>query len=145
MAARHITSTMFALLAISSLLSNCDAGLHNHSELHKANDLINSLYSKLHTKLQTYQTKYESLKQESHEYLEQSGATKEEIKTLKRLKGLINDLTRKSSTCEKFYTHFDLTVAHEILINSTALLQKDHTVAVQGIVDFSLFYRFIYF
>ena len=129
----HIISTMLALLVAFSLLSNCHAGLYNHSEIHKANDLIDSLYTKLHTKLQAYQTKHESLQQESREYLERSEATQDEIKMLKRLKGLLNDLTRKSSMCEKFYTHFDFTVAREIMINSNVSLHKDHTLAVEGI------------
>ena len=134
----HIISTMYALLVAFSLQSNCHAGLYNHSEIRKANDLIDSLYTKLHTKLQVYQTKYESLQQESKAYLERSDTTQDEIKMLKRLKGLLNDLTRKSSMCEKFYMHFDFTVAREIMINSNASLQKDHTLAVEGIACFVL-------
>jgi hypothetical protein len=52
---------------------------------------------------------------------------------LNRLKDLLNDLTKKNSICEKFYANFDLIAARQILINSNASLQKDYTVAFEGI------------
>ncbi len=140
---------MFALFVILFLHSNCFAlgrsdanssakALHNHSEIHEAKNLIDALSFKLHLNLQKFQSKYESLQLQSNEYLAQSGSTKEQIKTLNKLKNLLNDLTKKSSICEKFYTNFDFTVARQIMINSTASLQKDYTVAVNGRYDYCL-------
>jgi hypothetical protein len=80
-----------------------------------------------------YQDKHERLKLQSDQYLMQSDSTKDEIKMLNRLKDLLNDLTKKNSICEKFYANFDLIAARQILINSNASLQKDYTVALEGI------------
>jgi hypothetical protein len=137
---------MFALFVILFFHSNCFAlgrsdanssakALHNHSEIHEAKNLIDALSFKLHLNLQKFQSKYESLQLQSNEYLAQSGSTKEQIKTLNKLKDLLNDLTKKSfSMCEKFYINFDFIAAREIMINSSASLPKDYTVSLQGTV-----------
>ena len=136
---------MLALFAILTLVSNCEAlgttgkGLKRHSEMHEAKNLIDTLSSKLHLNLQTYQNKYNNLKQQSNEFLARSGSTKDEIRLLNKLKGLLNDLTETSLICEKFYTNFDFTVSQKIIINSSASLPKDYTVTLQGMVN-----RFIY-
>ena len=141
---RRIIPMMFALFVILFLhCINCEAlersdsnssarGLHNHSEIHEAKNLIDALSFKLHLNLQKYENKYESLQIQSKEYLAHSDSAKEEIKTLNKLKDLLNDVTKKSSICEKFYANFDFTVARQIMINSSASLPKDYTVAVQG-------------
>ena len=54
-------------------------GLHNHSEIHEAKNLIDALSFKLQLNLQKYQTVYENLV-----------STKDEIKTLNKLKGLLS-------------------------------------------------------
>jgi hypothetical protein len=108
--------------------------LQNHGEIHKAKNLIDALSFKLHLNLQKYQTKSENLKLQSNEYLVQSASTRDELKTLNKLKGLLNELLNKSSVCEKFYTNFGFIAAREIMIDSSASLQKDYTVAVQGIL-----------
>ena len=143
---RKIISTMSAPFVIVFLLSNCYAlgrsdanligkGLRNHSEIHEAKNLIDALSFKLHLNLRKSQSKYESLTLQSNQYLAQSGSTRDEIKMLDKLKELLNDLTKKNSVCEKFYTNFDFTAAREIMINSSASLQKDHTVILQGILS----------
>jgi hypothetical protein len=101
--------------------------LQNHGEIHKAKNLIDALSFKLHTKS-------EKLTLQSNENLVQSASIRDEIKMLNKLKGLLNELLNKSSVCEKFYTNFGFTVAREMMIDSSASLQKDYTVAVQGIV-----------
>ena len=132
---RESLSIMFVLFVIPFLLSSHCAlgGLHNYTEIHEAKNLVDSLSFKLHSKFQMYQDKYERLKLQSDQYLTQSDSTKDEIKMLNRLKDLLNDLTKKNSICEKFYANFDLIAARQILINSNASLQKDYTVAFEGI------------
>ena len=129
---------MLALLLILSLVSNREVtgttgkGLGRHSEIHEAKNLIDTLSSKLHLNLQTYQNKYNNLKLQSNEVLTQSGSTKDEIRLLNKLKELLNDLTNKSSTCEKFYTSFGFTTLRQIMINTSVSLPKDYTVTLQG-------------
>ncbi len=133
---------MYAIFVISFLLSSCyalersgESGLHNYTEIHDAKDLIDALSFKLHLKLQKYQSKYESLQLQSNMYLAQGESMRDEIKTLNKLKDLLNDLTKKSfSMCEKFYINFDFVAAREIMINSSASLPKDYTVSLQGTV-----------
>jgi hypothetical protein len=143
---QKIPHTMLIVIAILFVVPSCytiarsatnstENGLHNHGEIHQAKNLIDALSFKLYSNLQKYQSKYENLKTQSNEYLAQSGTTREEIKMLNKLKGLLNDLTKKSSSvCEKFYTNFDFIAARKIVINSSSSLQKDYTVALQGIV-----------
>ena len=134
---------MFALFAILLLHCSCHAfggfdanssanGLHTYSEIHDAKNLIDALSFKLNLNLKTYEDKYESLQQQSNEYLAQSDSAKEEIKTLYKLKDLLNDVTKKSSICEKFYSNFGFKFARQIKINFSAPLQKDFTVAFKG-------------
>ena len=69
------------------------------------------LWFNLHLKLQKYESKHESLKQPWTKYSVQSSSTKREIKTLNKLKNLLNDLTKMSSLqtiCSNFYIDFDL-------------------------------------
>ncbi len=131
---RKIRHTMLTVFVILFELFGCYAlersgahlpgkGLHNHSEIHEAKNLIDALSFKLQLNLQKYQTVYENLV-----------STKDEIKTLNKLKGLLNDLTKKSSICEKFYTNFDFIAARQIIIKSSASLPNDYTVSLQGIV-----------
>ena len=133
---RESLSTMFVLFVIPFLLSSHCAlgGLHNYTEIHEAKNLVDSLSFKLHLNFQRYQGKYERLKLQTDEYLMQSDSAKDEMKMLNRLKDLLNDLTKKNSICEKFYANFDLIAARQILINSNASLQKDYTVALEGII-----------
>ncbi|XP_028392656.1 uncharacterized protein LOC114517196 [Dendronephthya gigantea] len=128
---------MLALLVILTLASNHEVlgttgkGLERHSELHEAKNLIDALSSKLNLNLQTYQSKYYKLKQQSNEMSARSGSTKDEIRLLKKLKGLLNDLTQNSLICEKFYTSFDFTISRKIMLNSSTLVPKDYTVTLQ--------------
>ena len=129
---------MLALLLILSLVSNrkvigtTGKGLGHHREIHEAKNLIDTLSSKLHLNLQTYQNKYSNLKLQSKEVLAQRVSTKDEIRVLNKLKALLNDLTNKSSTCEKFYTRFGFTSLRQIMINTSVSLPKDYTVTLQG-------------
>ena len=110
-------------------------GLHSHSEIHEAKSLIDALSSKLYLNLQKYQNKYENFRTQSNEYLAQSGSTQDQIKTLNKLKGILNELTNKTnSVCEKFYTNFDFIAGRKILIDSNVLLPKDYTVELQGMM-----------
>ena len=131
---------MFALFVVLLLHCSCDAfggfdanssaqGLHTYSEIHEAKNLIDALSFKLNLNFKKYEEKYESLQLQSNEYLAQKYSAKEEIKTLYKLKDLLNDFTKKSSFCEKFYSYFDFKFAREIKINFSAPLQKDYTVA----------------
>ena len=111
------------------------SGLQNHTEIHDAKDLIDALSFKLHSKLKGFQNEFDKLQLELEEYRVQSRSTKDEIRTLNKLKVLLSDLTaKKSSICEKFYTNFDFTVSQQILINSSSTLEKDYTVAKEGML-----------
>ena len=121
---REIRYILLIVFAVSFLLSKCNAlGLHNHSEIHEAKNLIDALYFKLNLQLQNYQ-----------QYVARSRSTQDEIKMLKKLKGLLNDLTMKSSICEKFYANFDFTVTRQIIIQPSSSPPKDFTYALQGTV-----------
>lgn len=132
---REIRYTLLIVLAIWFQLSRCNAvGLNNHTDIQEAKSLIDALDFKLHLQLQTYQAKHQRLKLESTEYLARSYSTKEDIKTLEKLKRLLNDLTKKSSICETFYTNFDFTVARQIIIDPSTSAPKEFTCALQGTV-----------
>lgn len=106
--------------------------LQNHKEIHEAKNPIDALSYKLPTKLQHVQRKSANLKLESNEYFSQGVSTEREIKTLNKLKQLLNDITKKGRICEKFYTSFDFLAVREIKIHSAASLPKDYTVSFQG-------------
>ena len=137
---------MLTVIATLFVVSNCYAfassvtnlpgkGLHSHSEIHEAKNLIDALSSKLYLNLQKYQNKFENLRTQSNEYLAQSGSTQDQIKMLNKLKGILNDLTNKTnSVCEKFYTNFYFIAACKILIDSNVLLPKDYTIELQGMM-----------
>ena len=132
-----VVLTLFLLsngLASVRAASSPAKGLHKYGEIHEAKNIIDALSSKLHLNLNTYQSKYETLKQQSHKYLAQAGSMRGEMRMLNKLKGLLNELTKKSSACEKFYTNFDFTVARPILFKGVSL-PKFFTVALQG-MDF---------
>ena len=119
-------------------LSGCSAlsrsGLHNHSEIHDAKNLIDALSYKLHLNLQTFQEKYENSRIKSNEYLMKSSSTKDEIKMLNKLKGLLNGLTKRTAVCETFYTNLGFIAAREIMIVAKSSVTKDFTISLQGIV-----------
>ena len=131
---------MFGLFVILLLHCSCHAfgpfyanssakGLHTYSEIYDAKNLIDALSFKLNLNYKKYEDKYESLQQQSNEYLAQKYSAMEEIKTLYKLKDFLNDAAKKSSFCDKFYSNFGFKFARQIIINSSAPLQKDYTVA----------------
>ena len=138
---------MFALFAILLLHCSCHAfggfyanssakGLYSYSEIHDAKNLIDALSFKLNLNLKKYEDMFESQQLPLNEYLAQSDSAKKEIKTLYKLKDFLNDVTKKSSICEKFYSYFDFKFAREIKINSIEPLKKDYTVAFKGKHDY---------
>ena len=131
---RKSFSIMFVLFVIPFLLSShfVLGGLHNYTKIHEAKNIVDSLSFKLHLNFQRHQSKYEHLKLQLHdEYLMQRNSAKDGIKMLKRLWDLLNDLTKKNSICERFRSFI---AARQILINSNASLQKNYTVALEGII-----------
>ena len=131
---REIRYSLLIALAISLQPSRCNAlGLQNHTEFHEAKNLIDALYFKLHLQLQSYQARHERLKLESNEYLVRSDSTKDAMKVLKKLKGLMNHLMRKPSVCDTFYADFDFAVARQILFGPSTSAPNDFTYALQGI------------
>lgn len=113
--------------------SKVSAQLKHHGEIHQAKNLIDALSSKLRLNQQTYHNKYSTLQQESSLYLSESIKTRDEIKTLTKLKLLLNELTGQSSICEEFYSDFDFTVVRPIVIKTTSsALPKHFTVKLQG-------------
>lgn len=113
-------------------VDSCNAQLSRYNEIHEAKNLIDALSSKLHLDQQTYESKYENLKYQSNGYLEKSDTTQEDIKMLNKLKELVNDLSGKSTICERFYADIHFNAVRQIIFFGPPL-PKDYTVAVEGI------------
>lgn len=103
-------------------------------EVHEAKNLIDTLSFRLHLNLQTLAVHEQRLQQESSMFESQSLVMSNQIKELKKLKYLLNEMTgKKTSICEKFYSEVDFTMAQPIMIDTRgSVLPKHSTVTLQG-------------
>ena len=88
----------------------------------------------------------ERLRQESDVLQSQSMVMDNQIKKLKKLKHVLNEMTgKKTSICEKFYSQVDFRMAQPIMIDTKgSILPKDSTVTLQGIEYSCQPYSFCY-
>ena len=104
-------------------------------EIHEAKNLIDTLSFRLHLNQQSLAVHEERLRQESDVLQSQSMVMDNQIKKLKKLKHVLNEMTgKKTSICETFYSQVDFRMAQPIMIDTKgSILPKDSTVTLQGI------------
>lgn len=105
-------------------------------EVHEAKNLIDALSFRLHLNQQSLAVHEERLRQESSVLQSQSLVMENQIKELKKLKHLLNEMTGKNtSICETFYSEVDFRMAQPIKMDTKgSVLPKHSTVTLQGII-----------